>query len=469
MWPSTDAQPVAPRDGDGDVDADRNVLSVGARVSIDRDGVVMERDRQIVRRQRGRAARCLELGERAEWQIDAREEGRGQRRQRRIDQVRQERRIAAPLRLQAFVCNSCSYIDLSDVTVAGDAETSSASSGEKKGSGGTKPDQGVQPPRLALIWRPLLTPPVDAYQRFGAQRDEASYVLPLGAGLYAAAGGTNDCNGDIVNERLGAHLLARLADTSLVWANAAEPYSHQGADIDFPLAVVLSADGEDLVDTIATDGKNLLADNDRSIVRPPRIGSPHAHGYVPVLSRMRRGVFVVGGQDVATGVPTGEIWFNPLDDPRWNLVPAGYSPEHVLAATYLYSTDELVVLDETSDGMARLMAIELRRKSLRLLGTWARNPAWNRHWLVADRDGSLLLASASTHDHAIARVELRARSVELVGIASGHRPLVLPPLVDGGGYTLVLAQSQGNGKVKIERTAELALVSATLADLGQQL
>jgi hypothetical protein len=268
----------------------------------------------------------------------------------------------------------------------------------------------------------------------------------------------------------------RLRDPNLVWVNAAEPFSYQGTPQSFPAAVALARiGGEDLVDTVRTDGQFLLANQDRGVSPPdPRIGSPHAIDYTAVLTRMHRGIFVLGGRDVQTNQETHEIWFNPLNSIHWNVVPSDIKAEKVLAATYDFHTDELVVLDETPTGLARLWALKLRSYDTRILGTWPRHQAWNRHWLVVDRDGAVLLASSNVtaKQHAISRLDIvPSGTVEMQvdGIESGNRAFVLPPLVDASGYTLLLRQAPGNGKVKRERHAQLPLNSATVSDVGDQL
>lgn len=55
------------------------------------------------------------------------------------------------------------------------------------------------------------------------------------------------------------------------------------------------------------------------------------------------------------------------------------------------------------------------------------------------------------------------------GIESGNKAFVLPPLVDARGYTLLLRQAPGNGKVQRERYATLPLNSASISDVGGQL
>lgn len=324
-----------------------------------------------------------------------------------------------------------------------------------------------------IIWRPTLQPPTNAFRRFDAELNEADYVLPVNDGLFGALTGAPNEDAQVINDRLGAVLKTRLVDPDLVWVNAAEPFSYQGTPQSFPAAVALSrVGGEELIDTVHTDGRFLLANQDRAVDPPdPRDGSPHAIDYAAVLTRMHRGIFVLGGRDVQTDVETHEIWFNPLDSTHWNVVPSDIKVEKVLAATYDFHSDELVVLDETPAGLARLWALKLRSYDSRILGTWPRHQAWNRHWLVVDRDGDILLASSNVtaKRHAISRLDIGNTEMQVDGITEGNRAFVLPPLVDARGYTLLLRQSQGNGKVNRERYVNLPLSSASVSDVGDQL
>jgi hypothetical protein len=209
----------------------------------------------------------------------------------------------------------------------------------------------------------------------------------------------------------------------------------------------------------------------------PAAEGPHAVDFAPVLSRIRRGVFVVGGDDTTSGEPTGEIWFAPLNAGGWIPIPAAIPPDRVLAATYSWKTRSLYFLDETTppggELEARLVAIDVDTAQATLLGSWPRSPSWDAHHLVLDRDGALLLSSSNwlTGEHAVARIDIEAIGGPTVdGIDAGSYPLAFAPTVDGVGYTLVLAVDAPAGIVHRVRKAELDLAGGgALSSLGGQL
>ncbi len=204
---------------------------------------------------------------------------------------------------------------------------------------------------------------------------------------------------------------------------------------------------------------------------PPRSGSPHATDFAAVLTRYRRGLFVVGGDDPETKKPTGEIWFTSLASNRWGRVATvGYAPERVLAATYSFASDRLYILDE-KQGSARLTAVDPISGVASAIGAWPRHAEWDREYLVVDRDGALLVASSKSagKKHAIFRIDARKKPPTIDGVEKGKRAFVYQPVVDMSGYTLVLRQDQGNDKIEVVGEHALNLTPATLADLGDQL
>jgi hypothetical protein len=341
-------------------------------------------------------------------------------------------------------------------------------------SGGAPGGPGEPPPPY-FVWRPTEDVAANALQRFGASALEASVVV-RGAGDRIAAISTfgSDCNGELLEDRASESLHKRLSDPSLLWINAAEPFAAQGGDASFPTAVALSSATGDIVDAVSIEAGVLSTDADTARARPPSVNVPRVTRFAAVLSRVRRGVFVIGGQDLKTGALSGRIWFRSLEDRVFRVLPGGdYHPEKVLAATYSAAVDKLFVLDEQSGGTARLAAIDARSGAAKILGTWPRHPGWDLQWLVTDKDGAVLLASANRAEgkHVIAKLEVGSGvKAKAVSRLEGERSLVLPPVVDAMGYTLVLRKVGGHGQaVDAARVQALPLVKAHFSSLGQAL
>ena len=430
---------------------------------------------------------------------------------------------------EEFLCTSCSKIELPEAIT--DASPSQGQGGGGEEASGTSSGSAGQ---LAhLVWCPMARPsaPSARFQRLDATPREADLVVRLlpGSSNFVAIAGklAGGCDGELVTKQLGSGLRALLDNPAAVIVNAAEPSLTLGSGTSFPQAVAVNrTGGSEILDVIVSDGSSLLASGDRGTCPAPpnarrcefcpsgvcdlagtcceaacvsdsdcddrvcvagvcdfapREGSPHATGFAAVLSRTLGGLFVVGGNDVDSGQPTGEIWFTKLSDIGWSPVDTGsYSPHLVLDASYSFVTNKLYVLDEGLSGTIRLTEIDPLAESATILFQMPRDNSWTRHFLVTDNDGGLLVASSRTgskgkkgkggkKEHAIAKLDLGGTSPMMVGVVRGEKALVLPPLVDADGYTLVLRQDQGNEKIQRERVSFLDYQAATLADLGKQL
>lgn len=300
--------------------------------------------------------------------------------------------------------------------------------------------RAIQTPFFLLLTLP--DPPPEVFRRWDAVRGEGSFVVPVGTSDWGAITSRGDAQ--LVTDRMTGALRRLLGERSLVWANAVEPVAARLGGAALPSAVALAPDGSSLVGGLAVEGGQL----DAAEGLAPRTGSPRASGFVPVYTRSRRGVFVVGGRDPETGRSTGEIWFTPIRGTEWRRVRTRVEPASVLAATYSPADDSLYVLDETPRGEARLWVQDAAGGPSALLGRWPRHATWDRHWLVNDAEGSVLLASSSSREerHAIARLTTAAspgRERRVAGILHARRELLLPPLADGAGYTVVTAGAPG--------------------------
>jgi hypothetical protein len=341
-------------------------------------------------------------------------------------------------------------------------------------SGGAPGGPGEPPPPY-FVWRPTEDVAANALQRFGASALEASVVVRRADDRIATISTFgSDCNGELLEDRASTSLHKRLKDPSLLWVNAVEPFAAQGGDAAFPTAVALSSATGDIVDAVSIEAGVLSTDADTARARPPGVNVPRVTRFAAVLSRVRRGVFVIGGQYPKTGVLAGRIWFRSLGARVFRVLPGGnYHPEKVLAATYSVAVDKLFVLDEQSGGVARLAAVDARSGAAKILGTWPRHPGWDLQWLVADKDGGVLLASANRAEgkHVIAKLEMGSGvKGPAVSRLEGERSLVLPPVVDATGYTLVLRKPGGHGQaVEATRIEALHLMKAPFSSLGQAL
>jgi hypothetical protein len=460
-------------------------------------------------------------------------------------------------------CIACvSFPDLSEFHPEGLA--SSLGTGERAASRST-----MQQTLPHVVWRPRSEPIAGAHQRYDATDRESEIVMAFDYDLVGSFTGSETCDGQDVGPSVGPVLAQRLLSASALVVNAAEPFAHLGDGDHFPVAVVLDrATGSEILDTVITDGRELVAAGDAhgcesgpecaqcptglcipgaplvccssSGMPPggaPALGQgcgaggcsasgvgPNAVEFAAVLTSMRRGVFVVGGADPTTGLPTGEIWFSPLDEPTWKRVAIDFTLEHVLAATYGFASDELFILDESSDGQVRLWSVALDSRVSSLVASWSRHPAWDRHFLTIDGDGSLLvstsrsgaarnlptpprppgrveaichypktdLAAAQTMwvlsklvgehlAHGDTRGECQGQAIvrfavehgalpRVSGFSTNRLPLALPPVVDGDGYTLAREKRVYHGTtfehvLERERLAALKLKATTLEAL----
>ncbi|MBI4701656.1 MAG: thrombospondin type 3 repeat-containing protein, partial [Deltaproteobacteria bacterium] len=116
--------------------------------------------------------------------------------------------------------------------------------------------------RPFFLWRTLPDPGPEQFKVWDAGPQEASFIVKAG-GEWGAVDGNG--NAQIVTDKLGAELQALAATPGPAWANAVEPYMHQGAGPSFPSVVALSADGSELLMSVTSDGTGLQGDGDRPL------------------------------------------------------------------------------------------------------------------------------------------------------------------------------------------------------------
>lgn len=194
--------------------------------------------------------------------------------------------------------------------------------------------------------------------------------------------------------------------------------------------------------------------------------------FVPVYSRSTARLFVIGGTESATGELTGEIWQQATTElDGWSRLPlTDYTPGKVLAATYSYRDNHLWILDEVTHGRhlskARLTRVQAGTGEAEVLGTWPRLKLFESHWMMLDRDGSVLLFASSSRTRAHWVFKLDPDSGGLVGMRRRNGMLAVRPSVDMDGYSF-LVQSRASQPPTVVRRADLHLVPTGWLVIGQ--
>ena len=320
-----------------------------------------------------------------------------------------------------------------------------------------------QPARF-FIWLTLPDPWTPPFRRWDGQIGESSIVVSS-----AEEWGAIDLDGDVqvITDKVGAEFAAGVMnDPTTVWANASEPLAHLGGAA-LPYAIGLSPDGTIVRDLVYMDGEGIRGINDVGGSFPTVTGSPDAVDFQLVFSRSARAAFAVGGNDPASGEPTGQIRVLSLDNYSWS-PSVGPELNTVLAATYSFVTNELFVLDSAGQS-ATLYGVTLQDGSWRQVGTWTRGANWAHHWLTVDVHGKLLLSSSDgVGAYAIAQIDVSQPGAPVVdGRLSGSKPLLLGTVVDVAGYTVL--QAEPDNQVSLVRSSALTLSPAEWVDLEDQL
>ncbi|MCC6216429.1 MAG: hypothetical protein IT376_16325 [Polyangiaceae bacterium] len=193
-------------------------------------------------------------------------------------------------------------------------------------------------------------------------------------------------------------------------------------------------------------------------------------GYAAVYSRTLDRVFLAGGA-TDTGEQAGDLWLGAPRGHFSRMAPEGTFGT-VLGITYSPRERAVFVLDERRGewGVARahLTRVDAATGARSALGSWVRAGLFPELHLVADRDGSLLLAgsSAARDRHVLIRVDPARRRV--TRIVPGAHALAAAPVVDEAGY-LVVTQRR-DGRIVYRHPRELGPgASCPWARLGWQL
>ena len=258
---------------------------------------------------------------------------------------------------------------------------------------------------------------------------------------------------------------------------AVEPNRNIGQGASLAQALVLDAATFRVVERLDVRGPSLYTRSEirgpsteqGRLLAPPIPAPPPADlagrtKAVTVYSSAIGRAFVVGGQS-ASGQQLHDVWSLSLDQGADQWVPlslSGVPLGSVLAATYAYADNQIWVLDEIKGflglKLARLLRVDATTGATTLVGAW----------LGLDRDGSILLSASSSRllgAHKIVRIATGTPKV--TGVLAGLRALVMAPLVDRGGYTLVGPKRPGSAaSLDVRRTETLPMGQGNWGHLG---
>jgi hypothetical protein len=325
-----------------------------------------------------------------------------------------------------------------------------------------------------VVWRVGDMRKPGGYEAVGAMAHEAAVLFEAGGVLAALKPGVENCNGDLQSGRLDRAAI-QMHRTGYRWENAAEPAAGIGSG-----PIVLGVEETALATEIRTGLTTNYVDLFEDVTLPTSAArlSPPTRGAALVYSRFERSLFVVGGNDPVSGRPRGRVYQRGLVDDVWRTVNSPYRPAKVLAATYNFRDRNLYFLDERqvtgSSGtqtQVHLVRLNWRTGVATTLQQWVRSPAWDRQYLTVDLDGQLLLGSGNTRSrlHAIARLRVFNGTFASLGRVQGNEAIMIPVVVDGSGFTVVLREAGTTDLIEGVRYRTLPLVAATLTQLDSQL
>lgn len=284
-----------------------------------------------------------------------------------------------------------------------------------------------------------------------------------------------------VDEILGTTFRNKLADPTLRYVAAAEPYAGLGAtSTGFVQGVFVNSDGTDMDSFVAVNVQGSFQVQQRVIPAGVTAAAPLSprHGYVPVYSRILDAVLIVGGRHDSTGALTREVWALPAHAPggagvHQKLIFPGYEPEVVLAATVASADAALWVLDEVGGGLvkkARLARVDPTSGRHEVVWQGPRLRFFDDFYLAVDRDGQVLLFGSSNKINKHFTVRFEANPFELgtarpVLIRFEHGQLAGEPLVDAAGYLYVTERGKKR-RLHVTQLAQLTAKPGAFVDLG---
>lgn len=330
-------------------------------------------------------------------------------------------------------------------------------------------------------------------------------IVPVGESLYALGEAEELFR---VDDLVAPEVAALLRDETIAWASAAEASPYAGSPL-LPLAVAVRGDGTDVASPVferagrlttsfrgggTSDGPPALT----SLATPNDARPAPRTEFVTVYSRATGRVFVIGGNDRATGGRLGDVWHRRVLGGPWEMVElAPGSLGNVVSATFSWKDGRLWVVDvdprDETGRRHRVVRIELETGAMSVVASTDRHDPdkkarYDRRGLMLDHDGNILLWASSTRAqrHRLARIATRGGGFEIARTKRLPRALQLEPFADLNGYRLFYepspkqadddrdpddetATSERFPETRVDRRLGFNYSKATAKELGEML
>ena len=309
----------------------------------------------------------------------------------------------------------------------------------------TMPGRGWRLP-LFFLWKTLPDPaPLDQIDLWDRVRNR---VLPLVFDQVAGKVYRIDDAGYGIDmtAAMSPGVLQHAANPNVRWLSAVEPSATAGAGALSPVAVLASADGTTILDTVRVSANGVaLAREERPVDMLESVASSSfapawRSGHAALYSRVADGIFVLGGRIGASGELAGDAWFASLGGSWRQLDLKGATLGNVTAATYAFRDRKLWAIDLKGTGWRRtmrLLRIDPHAGGVQVVASWPYLGLFDRQWLVVDREGDVMVVASSRtlRTHLVLTVGERDEQVRARRVQLGFGELAEAPAVDPLGVT----------------------------------
>ena len=259
----------------------------------------------------------------------------------------------------------------------------------------------------------------------GAVSNPSIYINEARTRVYAS----NAMKSHEITNRIESSVLAAMTDVTNIrlYAGDASAVARRNA----PVFATLAGDGAKLgLAAKMSDGKLV------PMSAPSSEQLPFRELFGAVLSADKGAVYVVGGRVDKSSSWSNKLRVHPVSGyASFERELVGVTPQHVVATTYRPTDESLYVLDNTDDGMQRLIRISVVSLESEVL-TEGAMPNAAVH-LSVGVDGTVMLAQSTADNYTVAGFQPE-NGPDSAWVRSGKGTFLHAPTLTAGGLTLAL-------------------------------